>query len=110
MEHVNWKKTNTLLLSYIITMGWSPFQQEVPCQILVLYLPFKYAEIAIRCFPLPRNIAMSATSTNKNWGYIDHKYEGFSHQQGLHQCGFVLPLDQQEQGENKKHDRVSAPM
>ena len=47
MEHVNWKKNKQ---TYIITMGWNPFQQEVPCQILVLYLPFKYAEIAIPVF------------------------------------------------------------
>ena len=35
-----------------ITTGWNPFQQEVPCQILVLYLPFKYAEIAIPVFSI----------------------------------------------------------
>ena len=60
----------------------------------------------------PRSMAMSATSTKKNWGVflLTTEYEGFSHQQRLHQCGFVLPLDQQEQEENKEHCRVSAPM
>jgi len=108
MEHVNWKKKQTNLyynhgMESISAGSTLPNSSALPAVQVC-------RDRNTGVFHFPETLQCQQLPPTRIGSILTTKYEGFSHQQGLHQCGFVLPLDQQEQEENKQHDRVSAPM